>query len=408
MDASTATRPRRRLFGPLLYATLALGALATLYSVAVIVRPGVEEWLEIRSLAKQLLSPHAGPREAAATAVVMKGPAVSIPLLWTALRDAQAEVRSTACRRVLEAGADVETTVSMLLSTTGDRDEVVRLMTAQTLGRLPMTFTLLPPSPAAVTSKQGLSSHRERCVTALRELLQDTSGAVRAAAVTSLAGFGPDPAALDDLRITTKDVDPSVRLEAARALLTLNGPDDPTAVQTMLVWLTNPEAETDRRTILFDLLKAGPEAQETTITALAALLSEGDPIFRAETIDLLRDAGPEARAAVPAIEAALGEDDWMIRTSAFAALVEIEGPGSPRGSAILARMIADPDLREEARHEALARLREAAPSALADATPDLIRQLADPNPRVRELAITLLQQIIYDHPARMPSPSAGS
>ena len=75
----------------------------------------------------------------------------------------------------------------------------------------------------------------------------------------------------------------------------------------------------------------------------------------------------------------------------------------PESSSVLVEMIASKELSQDWRMDAMGRIREANPKALAKATPALIRQLGDKSPDVRRAAAELLMAIIEDTPAEMPA-----
>jgi hypothetical protein len=70
-------------------------------------------------------------------------------------------------------------------------------------------------------------------------------------------------------------------------------------------------------------------------------------------------------------------------------------------------MITDKSLPQEWRMDILERIKEATPTALAKATPGLIRQLGDSDSDVRRAALDLLSIIIEDTRAEMPDLADG-
>jgi HEAT repeat protein len=61
---------------------------------------------------------------------------------------------------------------------------------------------------------------------------------------------------------------------------------------------------------------------------LEIIRSESDPGTRAFAAYVLRQAGPGARSAIPALKAALHDKDKTVRRAAASALKKIEPPGS--------------------------------------------------------------------------------
>ena len=87
------------------------------------------------------------------------------------------------------------------------------------------------------------------------------------------------------------------------------------------------------------------------------------------------------------------------------AVVPGGGQGNPRSIAILVRMIADAAVQQDVRENAVAMVRGINPSALAKATPDLVRQLADADPNIRRNAVDLLSMLIDVAPVELPAAS---
>ena len=141
--------------------------------------------------------------------------------------------------------------------------------------------------------------------------------------------------------------------------------------------------------------------------ALAGLLSHADPAVLPDVIACLGESGPRARAALPALEKLLDDREPSTRAAAVMAILAVEEKPSTRATAVLLEMIADKDLSQDWRNDALGRIKELNPAALSKATPGLILQLGDPSADVRRAALELLQMIIEDTPAKMPGPAAA-
>src|SRR4051812_4913982 len=99
------SQPRKRLFGPLFYCTSAVAMLVVAYMGCVRGWTVFQNWRETRSLAETLKGDDPSAREAAAAALVRKGPEVVVPYLLEATRDPRAEVRALACRFLVHAWA---------------------------------------------------------------------------------------------------------------------------------------------------------------------------------------------------------------------------------------------------------------------------------------------------------------
>ena len=224
------------------------------------------------------------------------------------------------------------------------------------------------------------------------------------------------------------------------ALIKINGPDDPTAARTLVAMVASPDAVPDRQEVLQAVKTMSDAVQDRAVAALAGLLSRGDPDIVPDVIACLPEAGPRARAALPALEAFLttpnlacaragmaivtieGQEDpptvpngssggmsgggmaaMSMGGGTGTAIVPGAGQGNPRSLAILLRLIADAGVQRDVRENAIAMIRGVNPSALAKATPDLVRQLADADPNIRRNAVDLLSMLIDVAPAELPA-----
>jgi len=171
------------------------------------------------------------------------------------------------------------------------------------------------------------------------------------------------------------------------------------AAKTALPALTKATA----RTIDIDLaIKASTEqilnaSDSQNIDALTFQLLSRDPSLRLRAAKALGDIGPAARAAVPALVAALADSDGDARRGAIAALRLIQ-PGAPASEALvraIALDLRDPDanLRLIAAR-ALGRL--GPPAAIA--LPDLDARRADPDPDVRRAVGEAYTRIVTTPP----------
>ena len=453
------SRPRRRLFGPLFYSTLVIALLVGIYA-AILNAPEIFEHVgralnerrEVQSLAEGLRAEDAAARDRAAQRLMAKGLEVSMPILREAARDPRGEVRAVACRSMAEGWGDPSQSFPSLIAAAGDGDELVRLEAARGLGRLAVSLSRLRGlrSPSGVPG--GLTSaQRDDSVRVLRRLLKDPSSLVRAAAAGALGEFGPDPSASADLTAAAGDDDRAVRLAAARSLVKVNGPGDATAARALIAMLADPGPVPDRPEILQVVSGLSDAVQDQAVAALAGLLSRGDPAVVPDVLACLPMAGPRAKAALPALEAMLDHAEPALRAAAGMAIVAIEGDeglqallnapsagmsmammgaggmpmggagmspmsggagmappatggkASPRVVAVLVRILGDAEVPLEMRMNALGMTQAVAPATLAKATPDLIRQLADPRPNVRRAALDLLNGIIDATPVELPA-----
>jgi HEAT repeat protein len=455
------SQPRRRLFGPLFYSTLVVAFLVVLYA-AILYGPDIlgpiermfNERREVAALTDGLRLADPAARERAARGLVAKGPEVAMPILREAARDPRSEVRALAFRSMAEGGGDPSQSFPLLIAAAGDSHELVRLEAARGLGQVAGVLSRLKglqlPSgvPGGTTS-----AHRDNSVRVLRRLLKDPSSLVRAEAAGALAEFGPDPSASADLAAAAGEDDRAVRLAAARSLLKVNGPDDRTAARALIVMLADPGPVADRAEILQIVRGLGEAVQDQAVAALVGLLSPGDPAVIPDVLACLPMAGPRVKAALPALEAMLEHAEPTLRAGAGMAIVAIEcdegnqappnspatgmsaammggggvggagmsmmsvgagmtppasgGKVNPRVVAVLVRTLGDAKIPREMRETAFGTANAIAPTALAKATPDLVRQLADPDPNVRRTALDLLNMIIDATPVELPAVSGA-
>jgi len=143
-----------------------------------------------------------------------------------------------------------------------------------------------------------------------------------------------------------------------------------------------------RRVAVVTLGGIGPRAKEA-IPALIAALKDDDPGVRQTAAGALGGIGPEAKEAIPALIAALKDGDPGVRRTAAEAL---EGIGPAAKEAIPALIAAlkdgDPWVRRTAA-EALGAIGPAAKEAI----PALITALKDDDPWVRRMAAVALGEI---------------
>jgi HEAT repeat protein len=441
-----------------LYSTLVVAFPVVVYSALVYgpatlgqIGRSLSESRQVAALAETLRMGDPVVREHAAKALMSKGPAVAMPILRQAACDPRGEVRALALRTMAEGGSDPSQLFPDLIAAANDGYELVRLEAARGLGRRAGFLARWLDLRASSGAPGGeTAAQRDETVRVLRRLVKDPSSLVRAEAAGALGGFEPDPSAAADLAAAAGGDDRAVRLAAARSLVKLNGPDDRTAARALIAMLADPGPVPDRPEI-FQVIRGMSDAvQDQAVAALAGLLSRGDPAVIPDVLACLPMAGPQAKAALPALEAMLDHAEPGLRAGAGMAIVAIEGDAglqpllngpsagmgmggmatmggggmvgmggagmtppatggkaNPRVVAVLIRILGDAGIPLEMRANALGMTQAIAPAALAKATPDLIRQLADPDPNVRRAALDLLNAIIDATPAELPAASGA-
>jgi HEAT repeat protein len=399
-EMAVMPQPRRRIFGPLTYSTAAISIL--LFTLVQLVQldfklpKQVGEWLRQRALVAALRADNSGEREAAAAALVRSGSTSALPSLLEASHDSRSELRMLACRYLVKISTEPEAVVPSLLAAASDIDPSVRLEAALALSRIePAAAPQVSVLPAGGTA----SGFRSEIITALRRLLKDEASAT----ADALGRLGPDEPSAADLVTATRDQERNVRFAAARALLMVSGPNDPSAGQTLVALVGDPDPIADRRAVLDVVMSANGAVQDQAATVLAGLLSDADTSIDADVIDCLVPLGLRARVALPALGRLLDDDDPAHRALAGIAFATIGGKSAPRAIPALLRILDDPSLALEWRQSALGKIRELDEAELVKATPILIRQLASKNQDVRLAAMEMLGQAVCDTPAELPA-----
>jgi len=398
--------PRKRLFGPLTYSTLALAVVAIAYTASVSVGPAVEEWRDVRSLVQGLRAADPKVREATLMAFAKRRPDAVVPYLKDAVSDPDPGVRAAAFRTLADVDTGASWTGRVLTAAVNDPDAGVRLEVGRGRGRVRVVVPVNHDT-APEDGREPAEAVRRAYLGALHRLFKDRDAAVRVAAADAAAVVGPDREAAADLVSAAGDGDRDVRLAAAKALLAVNGPGDPSAARVLVALIADPEPVGDRHQVLAALAAADAETREQAVAALAGLLTRADPSVLPDVIDCLAAAGPVAKSALPSLEGLLKNKDANLRASVGIAVAGIEGKGSPRAVKVLVGLVSDAEVPTGWRLAALESVREANPSALAGATPDLIRHLGDTDAGVRVAAVEMLSQIVLDTRAELPGPAGG-
>jgi HEAT repeat protein len=398
-------QPKTKVFGPLTYSTLAIALLAAATLGVIIAWPRLAEWRELWRLEADVRSDDPIIRESAVGALRNKGIAVCVPYLLKAARDPRGEVRAMACRWLVNVGADAQTVLQVLVGAAFDDEAEVRREVALALGRRVASQYL--GMPAGLTPAESST-----CVTTLRRLLKDAAATVRVAAAESLGETEPEPAASVDLGVALGDNDRAVRFAAARTLLRANRSGVTEAVKTLLGLISDPDWFADHRQALEALKDVRGEGEGLVVLWLAELLARDDLPDRKNqvrhyAIDMLMYSPLDTRPALPALEALVNDTDPDLRAHAVSAVARIAGKESPGAVKRLIAIVTGRPFSEDRRLSALGLLSDLDPVAAKKVSSTLIRQLADPDPEARSVALTLLQQIIYETPAEMPSPSDG-
>jgi HEAT repeat protein len=159
-------------------------------------------------------------------------------------------------------------------------------------------------------------------VPALTKLLSDGSPAIRAHAAHALGGIGaPAKSAASALTSLLKDDDALVRRQAVKALVAIKpGP------QVMIPLVTKLLDDSDPG-VRLRILNAAAEAGASAVPGLIEALKDEKAAYWACLV--LREIGPEAKAAVPALAAKLKDADPEIRREAALTLGAMQEAAVP-------------------------------------------------------------------------------
>ena len=228
-------------------------------------------------------------------ALGLVGPAAleALPALLDALADADCYIRRHAASAIGNLGPGAAAARPALLRALRDEDERVRGLAAGALARL---------GPGGAAALPVL----------LEELQAERDGDRRAAAAEYLACVGPEGRdAVPGLTRALRDVDARVRAEAAGAVWSIARRAS-AAVPVLAALLTG---EHGFLTEFFD------DWEATTSW------SPRDGRVQARAAQLLAGIGPDAAAAVPALQLALRDPDERVRTRAGLALQKVRPNG---------------------------------------------------------------------------------
>jgi HEAT repeat protein len=345
--------------------------------------PRLEQYFELRALARSLRSSNPDARELAARRLVRIGKP-SVPVLRAALDDRRADVSALAAGQLLSAGAEADLTIPAFLAALTDIRVRLRRVAAQELG-----------ATVGVYGPRLDGSRRREVRNALRRALRDDDRFVRWAAIDSLLAFGPPEAAVREaLESLLDEGDSQLRLAAARLLLRI----DPSAarhVVTVLLRLVEDPIPGPLNSQALELVQEHePGSVKLAVPALIALAQAGDRFRKLQAIGLLGSMGAAAWEALPLL-VELSENPRRIhpahvRLAATYARVGVDPSQAPRALAVFIDLVRDPSLHPYQRERTIDQLRRMQPGAEANCMPTLIAQLKDGDWEHRLVAIRLL------------------
>jgi HEAT repeat protein len=184
--------------------------------------------------------------------------------------------------------------------------------------------------PDRICAAETMALYGERAVPILRELLLDSDSGVRHAACIGLVRMGPEArGAVRDLVKIAADADDPLQRTAVDALLQI-GPDAAPALSVFRALAWGSDAALRYRAVC-GLRAVGGEA----VPVLIELLRHEDVEVRREVTAALRDIGPAAAGAGPALALAINDSDERVGDVASQALAAIGAPAIPELLALL-------------------------------------------------------------------------
>jgi HEAT repeat protein len=284
--------------------------------------------------------------------------------------------------------------------------------TATLLKKLQSTQELTRLEGIDLLALQGAKA--AEAVDPLKELLTDSSAAVRAHAASALGDIGePAKSAAVPLAELVKDRDEHVRREAIEALMKIHA--DPEVVMPLAVKLLEDPDPTVRIAVLQAIANRGPKPvpgliralqyekaaywacvalreigpdAKAAVPALIEKLKDKHPELRREVILALAAMESEAASAVEPIAAAL--DDESTRVAATYALGRIGRIPKEAEATIRANTKSDDKLLSSTSLWALARVHPNDKEIRIEVTEKLIERLKDEDPLLRQAAAKAL------------------
>ncbi|NNG04123.1 MAG: hypothetical protein HKM95_08475 [Inquilinus sp.] len=309
----------------------------------------------------------------------------AVPALIDAVHDgAQVETLeydyfsfSTVGEAAIEALGHIGTAAALpLLSLQGDADPAIRSAAFEALSRIHTDA-----EAGAPFFSQALDSR----------LPQE-----RLAAVRLIGGYLPAArGVVADLERAMGDTDSGVRAAAARALGRIAQEDLPVAVPLLIDALADDDdAVREASVIAFRsfhrryqhnerIAEIGPDQ----VDILSASIASDSPEIRRRALWIVKAIGPSAEGAMPAVIAALDDQDVRVRSAAIRALYRFP-EHTRRASPILLELLTDP---RTSRHVSIVLYENGVD--VRQAVPALTGALAHPSPEVRWNAAHVIRRL---------------
>ncbi len=372
----------------------------------------------------------------------------AIPALIRALNNEDKWIRRDMAQALGNIGPAAAQAIPALIKLLNDEDEHVRNQVAASLGKMgekaesavPALIELLKDDVenvrmAAITALAEVGEKAQQALPALYKSLEDKENSIRHAAARTIAKIAPvEPdkitkviSALEDQDITYLKIVMNIggkdyhgAGEAVPVLIDLLNHEDQNAVKYASIRLAIFEGESREGIPVFlDMLNSPDklskrkalqifyifnryifEDDQDVISALAQTLENPDPEIRIQTLKVLTELGPKAKAAIPNIFSAFIDPNMNIR---FAADNALRAMGKEAVPFLMKVLLND---NEVLRCFAAGALGLIGPDA-KEAVPTLTVLMQDSRPRVRKAAVSALGLIGSEAQTAIPTLIAG-
>ncbi|HWY85292.1 MAG TPA: HEAT repeat domain-containing protein, partial [Gemmataceae bacterium] len=237
---------------------------------------------------------------------------------------------------------DTHAAVTLLKNSLKDKESVVKYRAAEALGRIGPAARDALPEVIGATDDPYTFETRQAAATALGQIALDKNGP----SVNVLTAL------YDRLR---KDYSSQVRLASIRALTTLGGPLDPKmrlglvkALDLVVHKDSEPSVRIWADMAVMSVLKT---VDKDRVDRIAGELKNTEATTRAEAAQALGTIGPDAKRAIPLLMKALSDTDGTVVAWVVYALGKM-GPAARDALSMLERIKADPSQLEAQRKAA--------------------------------------------------------
>lgn len=225
----------------------------------------------------------------------------------------------------------IKTKIRFRLDAGREPDEGTPLYSNEFDGSVAVVQFRTGPDRAAVARALKSSEATAAVIRVLAEALKDEDLRTREPAATKLADFGPAAReAVPSLLAAMKGRDATLRATAAYALWRVDS-QRKEAIRTLIAVLGKQDATEARQAAAWWLRQIGPAAREA-VPALCAALADGDDRLRSAAAETLGTLRCRADVTVPALARSLKDPAWLVRCDTARALSRF---GSEAEKAIL-------------------------------------------------------------------------